>query len=351
MAKSVRLKDIAKQAGVSTVTVSNALAGKKGVSEETRKRILAIASELGYSDLRIRQEQTENYSIGVIVSGRYIHIGSSFYWEMYQNLAVVFARRGLLLNLEILQDESADAPLPPSLAGGNRVDGLVVIGRVRRPFLDRAIQAVKGMAVLLDVYEPDLHCSAVMSANYIGMYRSARVLIELGHRDIGFVGAMNFSDNVRERYFGYRKALAEAGLPYHPEWCLTDRTENEMPHIDLPGKLPTAFACSSDLSADALYQALKKRGLSVPEDISITGYDNYLVRSELSDHVTTFSVDMKQMAERAADLLESRLQGSSEERVIYVDSQIIFRDSARRLESGIGKAGENDVAANINRYR
>ena len=122
--KSVKLSDIAKKVGVSTVTVSNALAGRKGVSEELRGRILETARECGYDMDRYEKKEKLQGTIGILVSNRYIRIGVSFYWEMYQKVAFSLSRHGMYSALEILtkEDEMAEKPyLPRCLEYGKRI--------------------------------------------------------------------------------------------------------------------------------------------------------------------------------------------------------------------------------------
>lgn len=335
MRQNVTMEDIAKKLGVSKVAVSNALAGRKGVSPATRDKILETARQMGYRiRSRDQEENTGGVSVGVLVASHYIGVGSSFYWELYQNLAMVFARRGVLLNFEILEREDEDAPLPPSVTGQSRVDGLVILGMVQRPYLDRIVRAMEEKVVFLDSYDSDFPCSAVLSENYLGMYRSAKTLIGLGHREIGFVGTPSLSPNVRERYCGYLRALMEAGLPCRKEWCLRDRSTDDRQGmgVTLPDELPTAFACSSDLAAGYLYDALQERGLRVPEDISITGYDDYLYGHALTGRITTCHVELERMARIAADLLWEIMKGHARSRVIRVDGHMVYRESAARRE-------------------
>ncbi|MGN1023172.1 MAG: LacI family DNA-binding transcriptional regulator [Lachnospiraceae bacterium] len=328
--KKVRLEDIAAKTGVSAVTVSNALAGKKGVSEAQREKILAAAQELGYRKGTFDPARHRILTVCVLVSQRYIGIGSSFYWEMYQNLVLVFSRENIFLNLEILQNEAPGAPLPTSLQKQDRIDAFVIIGMIKKPYLYRILQEMQAPTVLLDVSEPDKGLSSVLSANFVGMYRSTKTLIDLGHRRIGFVGTPEVSHNVRERAFGYRRAMEEAGLPIRPEWFLRDRTTGELENIVLPKELPSAFACSSDYAASYLYDALLQAGIRVPEEISLSSYDDYLYGHPLSGYLTSFHVDMEQMAEQTLQLLREKLAGEKGEKIVYVDSHMVMRGSAIR---------------------
>ena len=342
MAEMVRLKDIAETLGVSVVTVSNALAGRKGVSAPLRARILACADQAGLDPEKYGKEETHSMSAGVLISERYISVGTSFYWEMYQQAALAVSRRNGFTLLQILkrEEEGSDpAETVPMLSGGE-ADGLIVIGKIREPFLQRLMSIIRVPVVLMDFCKSCYACDAVLSSNYYGMYRAAHRLIEEGHTKIGFVGTPEISENIRERQFGYRRAMMEAGLPVRAEWQLTDREPSEeTPALVLPDEMPTAFACSSDYAAGILHRKLEEAGLRVPEDVSVIGYDDYLYGDPFAEHLTSFHVDMKQMGEKAAALLSARVNGESgPPRVCYIDSTITERDSCRTEGRAAGTA-------------
>lgn len=193
---------------------------------------------------------------------------------------------------------------------GKTIDGLIVIGWVKKDYI-RKLVSVSGIPiVLLDFSMRDIPCDAVMSNNYVGMYKVTRYLLDHGHRDIAFVGSVRDNMNIMDRYYGYRKALLEAGITFRKGWCLEDRdlVTGEL-KVELPEPMPTAFACNSDLTASRLYDILKEKGYRIPEDISIAAYDNYLFGHGFAEQLTTYNVDMKQMAETAMKLLTGKMQG------------------------------------------
>ena len=105
MAKSVRMADIAKQLGVSTVTVSKALSDQKGVSEEMRGKIKALAEEMGYkSSTALKNEAKRSYNIGLVVLETYIEKYSSFYWEFYQKINISASKENCFVILEVLEE-------------------------------------------------------------------------------------------------------------------------------------------------------------------------------------------------------------------------------------------------------
>lgn len=329
---SVKLSDIAKRIGVSTVTVSNALSGKKGVSGQMREYIEATAREMGY-DLSRYETRSVGVRIGVLVSKIYFDTSNSFYAALYQKVVRQATLAGSLTMLEVVDDRNHAVTALPQILQEKSVDCLIIIGYLFEPYVRFVVEKAKVPVVLLDFQVRGIACDSVLSANYVGMYKVTRYLIEKGHRDIGFVGSIYANENIMDRYFGYEKAMLENHLPIHPEWVLEDR--NLMKNcmcVTLPEQLPTAFAASGDLAAQFTYEELKERGLSVPEDISLASYDNYLPWHELGRHLTAYNVDMEAMAEMAVRRVLGKVHGEETfYGVRYVPGNIIEKDSVRDL--------------------
>ncbi len=334
--KDVKLKNVADALGISVVSVSNALGGKRGVSEALRERVFECAKQMGL-DVSIygkgeekKKERTllpESATIGVVVSERYISIGTSFYWEMYQKTACEAAKKGAITMLEIADDDNE--MYSPQMIARKEVDGLIVIGPMREVFLKRLLKEATCPVVFMDQQISDCRYSSVLSGNYYGMYRSTRELVKAGHKEIGFIGALEDSRNIIDRYYGYKKCMRESGLKINRQWLISDGTAGKTrSEIVLPEELPTAFACCGDFSAGLLYDKLKERGLRVPEDISLASYDDYLQDHELSGKLTSYHVDIEHMAKCAIKLVLREMVDPSAAGVIYeVDSYVVCRSS------------------------
>lgn len=137
MAK-VRLADIAAQIGVSTVTVHNALTGQKGVSNELRARIQKVAAEMGYRPVSAarRQERSRMLkSIGVLIHEKYLAEYTTFYWKMYQELALVATDKNCMAAVEILKHDMEDHLLLPRMVEENQVEGLIVMGEISKDYI------------------------------------------------------------------------------------------------------------------------------------------------------------------------------------------------------------------------
>ena len=328
----VKMKDIAAAVGVSVVSVSNALAGRKGVSDDVRLRVEKAAKELGY-DFKKNDRYSQGTVIGVLAPEKYITVGQSFYWALYQRVAYEAGKSHSITMLEILTFSMEEKEELPKLLREKIIGCLIIIGWMSDSYVRKILAAADVPTVLMDFQIKGIRCDAVMSSNYVGMYKMTRYLLEKGHRDIAFVGSVKANDNILDRYYGYRKALMEAGIRERKEWILEDRDlEKGLAVVEVPEYMPTAFACNSDWAAGLLFDELSKRGYRVPQDISIVGYDNYLYGNSFAEQLTTYNVDMKQMAYQAVKLLKGKIRGDEKHwGTRYVDSVIVERQSVKSL--------------------
>lgn len=339
---SVRLEDIARKLNISVVTVSNALAGRKGVSDRLREEIRRTADEMGYRKRDRREKHADGYKDGdtrgkridVLINGKYIEKYTSFYWEMYQRTAFRASKKGCIAMLEIYSYEMEEQLIVPDLIEGNQADGIIVLGKMESRYLNKIIDSSKAPVVLLDFATEDVDCDAVVSNSFYGMYAMTNYLFRSGHRDIAYVGSIMATGSIMDRYQGYCKSLIEHGVEEKPEWIIEDRdlVTGKAKVIDLPEQMPTAFVCNSDYSASLLAAELKLEGYRVPEDISIVGYDDYIAYGPMKDCLTTYAVDMDGMASRALKLLMERIENPGAPRRIYtVDGKMIIRDSVKKI--------------------
>ncbi len=344
MAKAVKMADIAKVMGVSTVTVSKALSNQKGVSEELRAKIKRKAEEMGYKTTSAAyQERTKtnaSYNLGVVVSDHFLDKYETFYWTLYQAVATAAVQKGCFTMLEVLLAEDEEKENMPKLLQDKKADGLIIIGRLKKKYLDKLMDYAVIPVLFLDFYDRDSICDAVVSNNYYGMYAMTNYLFDMGHRDIGFVGNVLSTDSITDRYFGYAKSLYEHGIEVKKEWVLRDRdpvtgrTDAGF-EIELPAKLPTAFVCNNDVAAAMLIRKLEREGYRVPQDISVVGYDNYQPPGLSNLRITSYEVDMPEMARRAVQNMICKIAGERyEQGLMIVNGRIVYKDSvAQRKEN------------------
>ena len=309
MGKTVKMSDIAEMLNISNVTVSKALADKDGVGEELRQKIKEVANELGYRYNSTAKSLKDGctYNIGVLVPERFVDQKTSFYWDMYQNVSKQLLTHNYYGILEILKPNDEEENTLPKMIQDSKVDGIIVLGQISESYVE-AITSVYNPLIFLDFYDKHSNIDTVVTDNFYGMYLLTDYLIEMGHKDIAFVGNYRSTSSIQDRYLGYVKALLENDLPQNKDWVINDRSKSGT-YIDivLPEKMPTAFVCNCDEVAYKVIKAIKQSGLNVPKDVSVVGFDNYLISDISEPAITTVEVDMKAMAETAVDTLVRKI--------------------------------------------
>lgn len=336
MSKAVKLADIASALNVSTVTVSKALSDQKGVGNELRERIKQLAQEMGYvSPAAARKQNTaRSYNIGVLLSERYCDQQESFYWQMYQTMAVKAVKRECFTMLEILSVPAEQELEMPRLLKENKADGLIILGLLKEDYMSMMEENIDIPFVCLDFYDRKQEWDSIVSDNFYGMYKLTDYLFDLGHTDIAYVGTLLYSRSITDRYFGYAKALLEHGQKVKEEWVLDDRDlesgqRGEGFALALPDQMPTAFVCNCDLTAGILINQLEQAGYRVPEDISVVGFDDYIFPGICRVGITTYRVDMEEMADQALRNLAGKISGEAyRQGVSIVEGRIVYRESA-----------------------
>ena len=335
MAKAVKLADIAEQVGVSTVTVSKALSGQKGVSEEMREKIKNLAEELGYrspSETK-RQSAEKQYNIGVLIQEVYLDKYDSFYWKMYQEVNKKAVSRGCFTLLESISRESVLENQMPLLLQEKKVDGLIILGDMTKPYIEQIEKEGGVPVVCLDFYNDAVGLDTVISNSFYGTYALTNYLFSMGHKKIAYVGTVGMTNSITDRYLGYLKSMMEHGMDVPKDYVMDDR-DTKTGRMDLekyykfPKDMPTAFVCNNDEIACILIEKLEKMGYSVPEDISVTGFDNYPFIRRNASGLTTVDVDIAMMASEGVELLLERLNDKRETFVRRVVSgHIVIRKS------------------------
>ncbi|MDR2045025.1 MAG: LacI family DNA-binding transcriptional regulator [Clostridium sp.] len=316
MKKKVKMADIAKKLDVSVVTVSKALANKDGVSPEMRGRIKALAIDMGYSSKASRSSQNdEPRDIGILIAQTFVNSKDAFYWEIYEKVVSRLQANDYYAVLEIVTPEDKANLTPPRII--RRVCGLIVIGSFSDDYLT-VLHLSKTPIVYLDSYNHKNYQDAVISDGYYGMYSITNYLISMGHRKISFLGTLGATSSINDRYFGFLRAMEEHGISVTDEMRMDDRNENGVIEFHLPEHLPTAFACNCDITAYTLIQMLKERGLHVPKDVSVTGFDNCNVSSLSDPAITTYAVDKDGMVFACVKKLLDKMTNQRSENHINV---------------------------------
>ena len=335
----MNLKDIAKLAGVSTATVSNVLNGNTSkVSETTKKRIEKIIKEVDYKPNAMARSlaKKESKMIGLVVP--YIGPDEDFFMNPYYARMVAALERFVrskeyYLMLRCVPD---CRQVIPQLSSWN-VDGVFFLGVVE-PDVKEIISALDAPVVFLDTYTKEKGIVNVGLDDYKGGYLSARYLIGKGHKRIA-LACPDYKGTgvVRERYLGFKKACEEAGIEFtEDDIYRTDTVYNGAitvgNDIALSGKGYTAVATMSDIVAFGLMEGIKQCGFSVPDDISVIGFDNLAEGEYVYPKLTTISQDINEKANAAGRGMFEILEGNKDYTAdIHLPVQIIERQTVRQL--------------------
>lgn len=301
MAKKVKMADIAQRLGVSTVTVSKALAGKDGVSENVREKIIALAAEMGYQT-KASAEEHGGEMVGILISERFLRPNESFYWTVYERVLAKLGDRGMFGMVERVSLADEAEKTVPMLVQSKRVQALIVVGSFALDYL-HMLRTLGLPVVQMDNYHPQSGLDTVISDGYYGMYIMTDYLLRRGHRDIAYLGRIGATSSITDRYFGYCRALQEHNIPVRKEWVLSDRDEDGNWQFSIPEEMPTAFVCNCDAVAYHLIRQLTERGWRVPENISVVCFDDYLFSELASPRVTCYGVDVDGMAQTGVEQL------------------------------------------------
>lgn len=330
MGKPVRMADIAEKLGISVVSVSKALAGKPGVSEEMRGRVVSLARQMGYEGTKLHSQLGGTGNIGVLVSDRFFS-ENAFYVNLYRALALESGARGFGCMIEIVSLEAERQRALPSLLTGHRADGLIFMGSFDEAYLRSVSASADGMpSLLLDFRVPGAAWDCVVSDNQDGGYALTRHLLDRGIWEIGFVGSVLSTSSIMDRFLGCQQALRAAGAPWREAWLLEDRDgDGEFVPLRLPEELPRAFVCSCDEVAFHLIQALRAAGRRVPEDVAVCGYDDHRFATLSPPYLTTYHVETARMAEAAVERLAERLRTTALPPVVQVvPGRLVVRESS-----------------------
>jgi LacI family transcriptional regulator len=322
------MSDIANELGISTVTVSKAITGREGVSDDLREAIIQKASEMGYvyNGLPHAMRMGRTYTIGILISAKYLG-ESSFYWVFYRHLLSVLKQTPYSGTLEIVENDEESRCMLPACITANKADGLILLGQFPDPYLAMITAKVERL-IFLDFYSDIGACDCVASNNFLGSYNLTKLLIDAGHTRIGFIGSTSATTSILDRYMGFCKAMLEVELPYEP--AIDDRDERGQ-YIDCDLRLGdfTAYICNNDQLAGIVIKRLRELGLEVPRDVSIVGFDNEseLVTDGLG--VTSLEVNLQAMSQTAVKMLIEHIESNAYQSYgrTFIDGRVVGKQS------------------------
>lgn len=308
--RAVTVHDVARHAGVSSMTVSRVVNGHVGVREDMRDRVNASIRKLDYvPNLAARAARSGATRIGIMFSNP----GSSNLGEFLMGAFRESGVNGCQLLIEPTLAHSTEIDALKKLIGTG-VDGVILPPPLCDSIAALELVSRAGIPALsFATAEPRLHASAVLIDDFEAARTMTRYLIDLGHQRIAFVlGDPKHSPAVR-REEGFRVAMAEAGLAVRPDWMaqgyFTYKSGLEVGHALLSGPdRPSAIMSSNDDMAAAIMAVAHGLDLKVPGDVSITGFDDTPIATTIWPELTTIRQPIAEMAATAVAMVAEAIK-------------------------------------------
>ena len=334
--QTVTIQDVAKTAGVSVSTVSRVLNGKVDVASETQDRIRSVIDDLGFTtNLAARSMRSHRRNlVGLIMPD----IAHPFAVEVMKgvNQAIVESEFDLLVYTTGDVRKSGRASHEQkyvSLLTNSISDGVIIVAPVAREFnIDAPIVSIDPLASYPNY-------PAVHATNYQGATDAMTYLLSLGHRRIGFIGGRADLESSNRRLMGYRDALENAGIPVDDALIAAgDYTTatgisgtRELLALEKP---PTAIFASNDQMAMGVFQVAEERGLRIPDDLSVIGFDNIIESKYMG--LTTVDQFISEMGFVATQMLIKLIKGTPlDEQTYRMQTQLVVRSSCRPNIEGV----------------
>ncbi|TPM99881.1 LacI family transcriptional regulator [Mesorhizobium sp. B2-1-3A] len=326
------IKDIARLAGVTAATVSKVLNRKdQSIGEQTREKIWSLVKELNYTPNSIARSLITRSSrvIGVIVPD----ILNAYFTELVRACDQAARERGystILCNSD--SDPEKEAAHLTFLAS-HGVDGIVLAASDLIPEAD-LLERLRIPVVSMDREIPDLDCLAArIDTDYEqGAFLSARHLIETGHTRIAFVSGNPLASNTKIRRAGFERAHREAGLPVDPDLIECGAFNHRFGLVATRTLLDrtsfSAMCCMSDMLAMGATVALRERGLAVPDDCAVMGFDNIYIAPLLVRPLSTVERRISEAGTLAIGALLDFLDDPTHpRRMVLMEPTVILRET------------------------
>ncbi len=341
MKRRATIKDVAKEAHVSPATISYVLNGKENISEETKARVYEAMEKLNYIPNLSARGLANNTSklIGVVIPqtepGSSLLFNNNFYSEIMS--AIEYHARIQGYHVLISATDANESYF--KLAKQRNLDGIIIIGAYPDQFFSD-VKKTQIPIVLIDSYFDDHYFHNIQINDRYGGYIATKHLLEKGHRRIGiFTGRLKEGGVVKKRFEGYTDALKEYGLPVNDE-DIFEGTVDFDSGLKLAGRLVskktdiTAIFCIADILAIGAMKGLHNRGVVIPDDISIIGFDDLVISQYVSPSLSTVHQNIAEKGEEAVRILFNSINGTNsgkQESILPIS--LAERDSVKQLQN------------------
>lgn len=346
--KKVLIQDIAREMGLSRNTIAKALKDDESVLEATRRKIVGKAFEMGYGKLTkeaIENLEREKREAAPAIKKYVIVMGDYSADDFWNGIVVGISERisksngSCLINFVSPEDEE-NLALPTSMLNDD-IEGVICLTVFSRKYAAKIVDL--GIPVVfLDSPVRKLPykqtSDIIMIEGMQSIYEITVDLIGRGCEKLGFIGDITYCQSIYDRWLGFERAVLDKGLELYPDFCLLkskgsryfpkDVIERE---LDAMQRLPDAFVCANDSIAIEVMQYCRKRGVAVPKELAITGFDNKKEGMIMEPHITTVNTTNRRIGIRVAEQLLWRIRNPQmHKEVVTVSTEPYIRESSER---------------------
>jgi LacI family transcriptional regulator len=334
------IKDIALKAKVSKMTVSRVFSNPNNVAKKTREKIEKIAEKMSYHPNLIARSlsSARSMTIGVVMPKVKDVFLDVYITQILSGISDVTQDLDFRIMFFPFDYDQHQPGLYVSIARSNLVDGIILL-KTRKN--DKGIERLSQTDfpfILVNHKKYSQKVNFVDSCNIKGAKLAVEHLYKLGHRKIAFVTGEMYETNAIDRLNGYKKTLEDFGLPFRKEWVINGKFSKDTAYESSKGllnskKIPTAIFCSDDYMAIGVIDRIKEAGLSVPEDISVIGFDDIELSSYIKPSLTTIRQPIHEIGKKSAELLLDLIECRKKTPIREIlDVELIIRESTSRTK-------------------
>ena len=335
------MKDIARLAQVSTSTVSHVINKSRFVSEEISQRVNQAAQELNYRPSALARSLKVNRTktIGMLVTTS----TNPFFGEVVKGVERSCYQQGY--NLILCNTEGDNLRMRESINTllQKRVDGLILMCSSLEGERIEVFEQYPDIPVVVMDWGPMLFTSDKIQDNSLrGGYLAAKHLIDNGHTDIGCITGPLVKHQAQMRYEGYKRALNEVGLNFNSDWIIESDFECEGGYeafnkMYQNGPLPSAVFVCNDMMALGVINAANEKGVAIPEQLSIIGYDDIHIAKFMTPSLTTIHQPKYRLGKAAVEAVLKKLADAlCEAQIVQLEPTLVERSTVKRLNNANG---------------
>lgn len=345
--KKITIQDVAKELNLSRNTVAKALNNSDTVAYETRYVVIKKAYEMGYSKLspvvlnefKIKDKMEKTKTV-VVFARREL---STFWNRIIMGISDELNKNNCRLQFNFISEEDEENHVLP-LDMQTDMSGIIILSVFDKSYLELIIK--KDIPVVFLDGPSDVHDIAYLGDVIIfeggnSTKLLTKHLIDQGMTKIGFIGDTSYCRTIADRYNGYMSALAEKGIEPEEQFVITKHVEHKYYRQDeivsaiekLPC-MPEAFVCANDDIAKDVMLWLKRRGIKIPEDVAVTGFDDKEEVELLSPSLTTVHIGNHRMGRRLVQRLMWRIDNMDlPKEIVIINTQVVIRESSIKKKS------------------